>query len=306
MHRDVSVIIVSYNVSALLKACIQSVLQQGVSTEIIVIDNVSSDDSVEMVKREFPDVQLIANTSNAGFSAANNQGMEAATGRFVLLLNPDTEMKPGSLRKLLDFASVQSEKDMMAPQLLNSDGSLQKSAWKKPSPFDMIKEALFLHVIFGGPEYNAERYSTQFEPGMISGAAMLFSRELYKQIGGLDANLFWMEDADFSTRVRKAGGKIIYYPAAQVVHHSGQSSKRNLRRVITNQLLSKLKYYRKHQGAPAMVFTSVFCLFHIVTRLLIFSLAAPFSQSVAEKAGAYFYACGRFFRYLFTGDQRVI
>jgi GT2 family glycosyltransferase len=306
MHPDVSVIIVSYNVCALLKACIHAVQQQGVQAEIIVIDNVSTDGSADMVRRDFPEVKLIANASNAGFSAANNQGMEVAAGRYLFLLNPDTEMKPGSLRALLDFAATCSEKDMIAPQLLNSDGSLQKSAWKKPSPFDMIKEALFLHLLFGGPEYSTEIYATQFEPGMISGAGMFFNRSLFQQIGGLDANLFWMEDADFSTRVRKAGGKVIYFPFAQVIHHSGQSSKRNLKRVITNQLLSKLKYYSKHQGTLTMIFASAFCVFHIATRLLIFSAAAPFSQPAAEKAGAYFYALGRFFRYLFTGDQRVI
>lgn len=305
MSAQVSVIIVSYNVSELLRACLRSVFADFAAAEVVVVDNASSDDSVSMIQTEFPLVKLIANKTNAGFSAANNQGIEASTGEFIFLLNPDTELKAGAIQSMLNFAAQSGQSVLIGPQLLNSNGTVQVSAWKKPNPLDMITEAFFLHRIFGISEYPQSKFDGTFEAGMLSGAALFFPRSLYSKTGGLDPNLFWMEDADFSRRAMQAGTKVIYFPAAHVVHHSGQSSKKKLKRVISNQLLSKLKYYRKHFGYAVMAFTSLFCLIHIVSRMVLFGLAGIFSHSHAEKAGAYTFALGRFFSYLFTGDQRV-
>lgn len=302
--REVSVVIVSYNVSELLRKCIDSVRNEGVDVEIVVVDNKSTDGTQRWLSEDRM-LTMFLNPVNVGFSQANNQGMGASFAPYILLLNPDTEMKPGALRKLLDFAATQSEKNIIGPQLLNSDGSLQKSAWKKPSPLDMIKEALFLHLLFGGSEYNSEQYNSQFEPGMISGAAMLFSRKLYKEIGGLDPNLFWMEDADFCTRVRNAGGSVIYFPGAQITHHSGQSSKKDLSLVVSNQLLSKLKYYRKHSGWLVTFIAGWFCFLHIITRIVIFGLLSVAGSRFSSKAAAYCGALPRFFAYVFANNQRV-
>lgn len=305
MSAQVSVIIVSYNVSELLRACLRSVFAEKNPVEVIVVDNASTDDSISMIQSEFPQVKLIANKTNAGFSAANNQGMEASSGDYIFLLNPDTELKADAIQLLLNHAARSNETLLLGPQLLNSNGSIQTSAWKNPNPFDMISEAFFLHRLLGISAYAESQFANAFEAGMLSGAALFFPRSLYTKTGGLDPNLFWMEDADFSRRARLAGAKVLYFPAAKVVHHSGQSSKKNLKRVIANQLLSKLKYYRKHFGYAVMAFTSLFCLFHILSRMILFGLTGIFSHSHAEKAGAYTFALGRFFSYLFTGDQRV-
>lgn len=305
MSSRISVVIVSYNVADLLRKCLVSVLAQDESVEIIVVDNASSDTSAEMIRSEFPGVKLIVNTANAGFSAANNQGMEMASGDFIFLLNPDTELRPGALHALRQEAEQAGKDCLIGPRLLNSNGSLQVSAWKKPGPSDMIAEALFLHRALGVSQYPAAAFQNRFEAGMLSGAALFFPRSLLSRIGGLDPVLFWMEDADFSTRAREAGAAVIYFPAAEVVHHSGQSSRKNLRRVIANQLLSKLKYYRKHSGLAAMLLASLFCWFHILSRAIVFSITGLFSQAHAEKAGAYWFSAGRFLSYLFTGDQRV-
>lgn len=305
MPSLVSVIIVSYNVSELLRKCLYSVFAQGQQVEVYVVDNASSDDSVAMVRRDFPQVKLIANTGNSGFSAANNQGMEACSGDFIFLLNPDTELKAGAIAAMISYCQNEKDTVLLGPRLENSDGSLQVSAWKKPVPFDMISESLFLHRVFAVSVYPLVQFNAVFQPGMLSGAALFFPRSLYEKNGGLDPNLFWMEDADFSVRASEAGSKLVYLPAASVIHHSGQSSKKNIKRVIANQLLSKLKYYRKHSGLAVMLFTSFFCFVHIVSRMVIFGLSGIFSQSRAEKAAAYTFALGRFFSYLFTGDQRV-
>jgi GT2 family glycosyltransferase len=305
MRCEISIVIVSYNVCELLRNCLNSIAEQDVATEIIVVDNASSDQTVQMVTHEFALVNLIANNSNVGFSAANNQGMDASSGPLILLLNPDTELSIGSLRKMVDFAKAQPGHSLIGPQLLNSDGSLQRSAWRSPSPMDMILEAMFLRGVFGWSDYPKEEFRKQFEPGMLSGAALLFTRELYLRIGGLDPKLFWMEDADFSTRVREAGGKVIYFPDVQVTHHSGQSAKKNLTVVVSNQLLSKLKFYRKHFGWFAAFMAGWFCFFHIITRIIIFGLLSVAGKRFSSKAAAYCGALPRFFAYVFANDQKV-
>jgi GT2 family glycosyltransferase len=305
MRSEVSIVIVSYNVADLLRACLRSIADQNVPAEIIVVDNASTDNSVEMVRNEFSLVHLIANKENRGFSAANNQGIDASSSPLILLLNPDTEMEPFGLRKLIDFAKSNPATSLVGPQLLNSDDSVQPSAWKRPSPWDLILESLFLHKLFRVSDYDSSQFDSQFEPGMLSGAALLFSRELYLRIGGLDSNLFWMEDADFAYRARKAGGKVIYYPAVKIVHHSGQSSKKNLSVVLSNQLLSKLKYYRKHSGWLPAFIAGWFCLFHIFTRILIFGALSVIGKRFAARAAGYLGALPRFFSYVFTNNQKV-
>lgn len=304
MPHEVSIVIVSYNVKDLLLKCLESIRTSGVNAEVVVVDNNSSDGTQSTLAADTSIISIL-NPDNKGFSFANNQGMGASFSPYILLLNPDTELKSGALRRLLDFAKGQKIISLIGPQLLNSDGTLQTSAWKKPTPLNMILETVFLHKLFGISEYPQEEFQKQFEPGMLSGAALLFPRELYNKIGGLDPKLFWMEDADFAYRARAAGARITYLPTAQIIHHSGQSSKKNQSVVITNQLLSKLKYYRKHSGLFPMLFASLFCFFHIISRILIFGLLAPFNVQFPAKAKGYLYALPRFFSYLFASDQRV-
>lgn len=306
MPSGISIVIVSYHVRDLLRACLASVFAQEIpGTEVIVIDNASSDGTLQMIREEFPQVKLIANEKNAGFSAANNQGMQLAKGDFIFLLNPDTELRQGALQAMLDFAAREKELFLLGPRLYNSDGSLQVSAWKSPGVWNTVSEALFLHRLLKVSEYPQEQFEKTFSPGMLSGAALFFPKALFEKIGGLDPELFWMEDADFSYRAAEAGAKLVYFPAAEVIHHSGQSSKKNQKVVIANQLLSKLKYYRKHQSFFAFLIGALFCFLHIVSRIVLFGLAGIFSRRFAEKAGAYVFALGKYFRYLFANDKRV-
>ena len=308
MPVELSIVIVSYNVKELLRDCLNSIGQQTNEEwklEIIVVDNASNDGSVEMVKERFPSARIISNKVNIGFSAANNEGMRISTGKFIFLLNPDTLVKQDTIRKLISFSKEQSGLFMIGPRLENSDGSLQISAWKQPGIGNVIAEAFFLHRLFGVSEYPKEKFSNIFSPAMISGAAMFFPHELFEKIGGLDVNLFWMEDADFSRRVSEAGGTITYFPTAIVTHLSGQSSRKNLKVTISNQLLSKLKYIRKYSGVLGMIVASVFCFIQILSRILLFFLLSPLSRNYREKLAAYAWTFGKFFSYLFANDKRV-
>jgi GT2 family glycosyltransferase len=140
---------------------------------------------------------------------------------------------------------------------------------------------------------------------MLSGAALFFPKSLFETIGGLDPQLFWMEDADFSLRASQAGAKLVYFPSSVIVHHSGQSSKKNQKVVVSNQLLSKLKYYRKHLSWIAFAAGVFFCFIHICSRILIFSGLSLFASRYREKAAAYYFTFGKFFRYLLTSDKSV-
>jgi GT2 family glycosyltransferase len=306
MRPDVSVIIVSYNVRDLLRSCIRSVLDQQIALEIIVVDNASADGTQEMIIAEFPQVVLLANQHNAGFSEANNQGMQLAKGRYIFLLNPDTIILEDAVEILLHRADSSPLGYLMAPQLLNKDRTLQVSCWKKPTPWAMIAESFFLHHVFPVSGYPVSKFSSEFKPGIMSGASLFFPSSWYKELGGLDPQLFWMEDADFCVRATKMNKQLLYLPSAKVMHFSGQSSASNLSGAISNQLLSKLKYYRKHQGELVMWLTSPFCLFHIVSRLSAFLVMALFSPRFAIKCRAYRYTFLKFYAFLFGGDKSVI
>ncbi len=146
----ISVIVVSWNTRELLRACLASLWRelQGVSAEVFLIDNDSADGSAAMVAADFPEVKLIANKTNRGFAAANNQALDTVTGEFVLLLNPDTEVHPGALNKLVEFMRTHPRAGIVAPQLLNSDGSIQRSCRQFPTFFGMLYELMGLSRFF--------------------------------------------------------------------------------------------------------------------------------------------------------------
>ena len=246
---DISIIIVSWNVKEYLRGCLSSVFKniQGISVEVIVVDNNSSDGSVEMLKQNYPDVKLIGNRNNNGFSKANNQGIEIAQSENILLLNPDTEIKYESLEKMISFLDSQKSCCIVAPKLLNTDGTLQMSCLKFPNLFMIIAEVFYLHHFFDSKKYLTKKMKSVFETDALSGAALLFKKDTINKIGMLDENLFWVEDVDFCYRNKISGGVNIYFPEAEIIHHSGQSSKKNYRITISNQLISRLKFFRKHK-----------------------------------------------------------
>ena len=248
MMIDISIIIVNYNVKDLLIQCLRSIYatnQNALTIEVIVVDNDSKDDSVSAVVAEFPNVVLIENKFNAGFSGANNQGMTIAKGDFIFLLNPDTEILGNALVDLKTYLDKNTTCSIVGPQLLNSDKSIQVSVWKNHKPVDLVLETFYIHKLFDLLSYPIEKLNGSFEGKTLSGAALFFRKTLITKMGMLDEKLFWMEDIDFCFRASKYGS-ISYLNTAQVIHHSGQSQKKNYNIAISNQLISKLKYYKKY------------------------------------------------------------
>lgn len=249
-----SVIIVSFNTAPLLRACLTSVFESsvGFDLEVIVVDNASSDDSLRMVERDFPSVRLIANPRNVGFAAANNQALRITSGDFALLLNSDCEALPGALQSLVEFARTHPQSGVVAPKLLNPDGSVQPSGRRFPTLWRFFMEVTALYKTFHPHGYfnPREDYTRIREVDEVSGAAMLVRRETFEQVGLLDEGFFfYWEDIDWCKRIKAAGWKVVYLPQARIVHHFGGSS--GAFRPLTHRasLRSMHHYFRKHHGA---------------------------------------------------------
>ncbi len=299
----VSIVIVSYNTREVLEACIRSVQKTvAVSHEVIVLDNASPDGSANMVEVEFPKVRLVRCKENIGFSPANNLGMEMAFGKYVLLLNPDTLVQAGSVEQWIE-AHERVGAAISGPRLLNPDGSEQVSAWQVPDAMDALLELFLLHNIFRRTHYEPSTLERDREVGFVSGAAMLFERTLFQRIGGLDPELFWMEDTDFCERVRKAGGSCYRFQGPTIVHIGGQSSSSDPTRMISNQLVSRIKFARKNDGVLAGFIVAIAMYLHCITRIVAFGLRSLFTAE--PRAKAYRYTFTKLNRYVFFGDRSI-
>jgi GT2 family glycosyltransferase len=300
---QISIVIVSYNVRGILRDCLLSIREHaGISNEVILVDNASPDGTVEMVRQEFPEVVLIASEENLGFSPGNNLGMAKANGEFILLLNPDTLVLPGALQQWLDLHQKQHA-GISGPQLLNADKSLQRSTWKTPGFFASFMEMVMLHRLFKVGQYPLKNFTTDFSCDFVSGAAMLFERKWFEKLGGLDPILFWMEDVDFCYRFRKEGLTCFYFHEPQIIHLGGQSSKTNYNRVISNQLISRLKFSRKHHSSISQFFLKLVLRMHILTRILAFGILHVFRKT--PKAEAYVFSWKKLNRYLYHADHSI-
>ncbi|OGV58954.1 MAG: hypothetical protein A2X49_16025 [Lentisphaerae bacterium GWF2_52_8] len=230
---DVSIIIVNWNSAAFVRKCVSSVGEhtRGLSVEIVVLDSGSFDGCGEMLAREFPHVRFIQSDKNLGFARGNNVAARQATGRFLIFLNPDTELRGPAVSKLFEAAASLPKAGVLGARLLNSDGTLQTSCLQNfPTIANQILDADLLRKWFprsrlwGTAPLYAE-VSAPVEVEGISGACLMTPRTLFEQVGGFNEEYFmYYEDMDYCLKVHKAGWKSYYAPAAVVVHHGGQSS----------------------------------------------------------------------------------
>lgn len=300
---DISVIIISYNVQKYLCHCIDSILaQKDITTEIIVVDNHSTDGTKETIVSKYPSVKLIVNSSNNGFSAANNQGIKKASAEMLLLLNPDTELQERStLSHAKKYMDENPQTGILAPQLLNTDGSFQPSFWNFHGVRELILELFYMHRI-----KKVIKPSSPILVEATSGAALIFRKSLVNEIGGLDENMFWMEDIDFCYRANKAGKKTIWNPEIKIIHHGGKSSVGNESVAIPNQVMSKIKFSRKHNTKPEYYLINILSFLFICSRLFIFTLASFISKKYKEKRKAYQTTLKAYFRFNFRGESSII
>jgi hypothetical protein len=232
MHRDLSIIIVSYNTRNLLQECLRSIFQEtkGLEFEVIVVDNASTDGSREMLEQEFPQVKRIYNSENKGFAAANNQGITKADGEYVLLLNSDTKILDGAVFKTVEFMKQRPEANIVGCKLLNADGTLQPSCRSFPSVWNLFSESLFLYKLFKRTQLFGKYHMSYFdydsihEVDVVMGAFMMIRREVFEKVGLFDESYFmYTEETEFCYRAKKQGYKVLFTPLACVFHYGGGS-----------------------------------------------------------------------------------
>ncbi len=257
MRPDLSIVIVSYNTRDMLRDCLNSLPQgtEGLTTEIFVVDNNSPDDSIGMVRQEFPDVICIANKDNAGFTKANNQALRIAQGEIVVILNPDTETELRSLTTLVTFLREHPDVGAVGPKLLNSDGSLQHNGRRFPTPWREFLGhsgiANWNRANFDRKyEYGREDFDVLAEVDQVSGACMMVPKHVMDKVGMLSEDFYmYYEEVEWCWRIRQAGYKVFYVADSRVVHH-WMGSVRQVSHAMTARLFkSALTYYQK-TGTP--------------------------------------------------------
>jgi hypothetical protein len=222
---DVSIIIVSFNTKDLTLACIKSIIDEGseLTKEIIIVDNGSTDGTVEELTKLTKLIKLIKNSENLGFSKANNQGIKVAKGKHILLLNSDTKVKREAIKKLVDFAEVTPNAGVVGPMLLNPNGSEQPSVFRYPTLARAFKQYWL------GKKRLLEKYYPEKTSAVetIVMAAFLITPHALKKVGLLDERYFmFYEDLDYCKRVNKSGLKVYFLPSAKVLHYHGASGKK--------------------------------------------------------------------------------
>jgi N-acetylglucosaminyl-diphospho-decaprenol L-rhamnosyltransferase len=280
---DVSFIIVSWNVRALLRQCVQSVRAQSteyriqkaeggtdereLAAEIWVVDNASTDGTVEMLQDEFPAVHVIANSENVGFSRGNNLALAQAQGRYLFLLNPDTELCPGALRRLVDYMEAHRRVGVAGPRLFYGDGSPQSSRRRFPTLATAFFESTKLQQWFPRHRLLTRYYmrdtpdDAEQEVDWLNGSALFVRREVVEQLGGFDEAFFmYSEELDWCYRIKQAGWQIVYLPSAQVIHYEGKSSEQVVAARDIYFHSSKIRFFRKYHGARAAALLRAFLL----------------------------------------------
>jgi len=275
-EKLLSIIIVNWNTRELVADCLASVAVELAAfppgqVETLVVDNASSDGSAALLQTHFPWVQLIRNTTNVGFAAANNQAMTIAKGKYILLLNSDTKVLTPALTTLVEFMEAHPDVGASGARYLNPDGSLQPSCYPAPTLTRELWRMLHLDRIYPFGVYHMEHWSllTPRAVDIVQGAALLVRRTVLNQIGFFDTAYFmYTEEVDLCERIRRAGWPIFFVPTAMIIHYGGQSTRQAALPMFLQLYRSKILYFRKHHGAVATVLYKLILLGATLLRLV--------------------------------------
>jgi hypothetical protein len=252
MGIHLSIIIVNWNTREPLLNCLASVFQYsgGLTFEVIVVDNGSQDGSTVAVSKKYPQVKVIANSSNLGFARANNQALTSTADRYCLLLNSDTELTSGALQGMVEFMENNPRVGIAGAKFLNKDGSMQNSFDNIPTLTTEILNKSLLRALFPR-KYPSKKspITAPLEVESVIGACMLIRREALDEVGLLDEDYFlFLEETDLCFRMRKTGWKVLYLPQVQVYHLQGESKAIDLGRAWIEYYRSLYTFFRKNRG----------------------------------------------------------
>ena len=285
---DVSVCIANWNCAELLRHCLQSLFDQpqGVSLEVVIADNGSTDGAADMVAAEFPQVVLIRNSDNRGFARASNQAAAAARGRFLFFLNNDTLVPPGTLRQFLDLAEANPTVGMFGPRLRGADGAFQISYRRRPTMAALLHRVSLLRWtrLFRGAYLDYRRAT--FDPTQVRsvevlmGAAVFLPKTVFEKSGRWDERYrFGGEDLDLSTQVGR-DHQLVYFSSVEILHYGRVSSRANVSFSAPNVAIGYVHYFRKAGVGPV----ALFCYKLLVTLDTPFQIAGKTTQSALRFA----------------------
>lgn len=259
----ISIIIVNYNVREFLVNALHSLQKAliGIQNEIFVVDNASIDDSVEVLKRDFPSVILIENNENLGFAKANNLALKRCRGDFILLLNPDTLIGEDTIRVMLNFFTENPTAAIAGCKILNSDGTLQLACRRSyPTPWSSFSKLSGLSSLFPRTKLFGKYNLTYLDPDKtyeveaLSGSFVMFRREVYEDIGGLDEDFFmYGEDLDWFYRAHKKNWKIFYVHSTKIIHFKGESTKKSDFDAVRKFYEAMHLFVKKHYKSTSLV-----------------------------------------------------
>lgn len=277
---DLSIIVVNYNTKALLDQCLKSVFKftNGIRFEVIVVDNNSEDKSQELLKKKYPQVKLILNRQNLGFSKANNQGIKEARGDYIFLLNSDTYLIENSFEKLLTNIKSRSKLGAIAPQLLNENRSIQQSAGFFPNLSQVFYWMTFLDDLPGGTilkPYHIDHesfYKNGHEVDWLTAAAILVPKSVIDKVSTFDQHIFmYGEEVEWCYRIKKGGFKIYFSPVTKVIHIGRGSSKKTLTKAIIGEYQGLIYFYKKHKNNFSLQILKVLLKIGALLRIAVFS-----------------------------------
>lgn len=254
--KTASVVIVTYNSAAFIGPCLESLQAFEPWVTVVVVDNASSDGTVELVRSHFPSVSIVSQDSNRGFSGGVNAGVAATDSDYVFLLNPDTYLAQQVLEELTSFMEGDLTSGATGPKILNDDGALQASCRRYPTMWSSIfNRTSLLTRLSPRNRMSGDYLMTDFDHASIrdvdwlSGAALMLRRSAFEKVGGMDEGYFlYFEDVDLCHRLHEAGYRVVYNPKVSVVHHISRSSGRLSRQTIIARHRGMWRYWRRYQG----------------------------------------------------------
>ncbi|MCF7981080.1 MAG: glycosyltransferase family 2 protein [Pseudomonadales bacterium] len=291
---DVSVIIVNWNTRQLLYDCLKSIKDttKNITYEIIVVDNNSSDDSVEMLAEKFPDVKLIVNGKNLGFAAANNQGIEISQGRYVLLLNSDTILYEGAIEKNVIYADDNPDAAVFGCRVMNSPDNVDMTCFAFPTLLNLffsvtgLEQAFKMSRLFGRERMRWWPRDTFRRVDVVTGMYMFVRKKAIDEVGMMDDSFFfYYEETDWCYRFAKAGWKALFNPEAIIMHvgGGGQSSSKAAMKMFVQQQKSCLIYYKKHKGQIKTFIARILLALGFAGRSLYWSSLIMFKKLIAAQ-----------------------
>ena len=288
MSERVTAVVVNWNAGTHLTRCVEGLLaQQDVALHVVVVDNASSDGSLELLAQYGNAVRVVQTGANLGFGRGANRGVMASEGDYVLVLNPDVALASDAVRLMVDFLDTHPQVGIVGPRLKDSNGHVQASCGSVPRLADEICRKFLLHLVFPLFKFRRWRPSKPEAVAWVTGACFVARRKTLDAVGGLDEAIFmYYEDVDLGLRVNRAGWQVMYVPAAEGTHIGGESSKQALMQMLVVSEASYAYFIKKHLGRVAAWLLMGLRPVEMVLRSLLWSVVFLVAQNRRMEARA--------------------